>query len=472
MTAACLVRFWGRSAGCAFSIALAVLGASNAAASPARLSRGSAVAIALRQNPRIAAAAAGEQVAQAHRGQARAARAPNVTALLGTGPSLRAKLVPGSAVASTENIYGDVGPGDLSVVIGSRLEITQPLYTFGKIAERERAAEHELSARRSETELTRADVALRVAQMYEGLLFARAIERFFEETEHWVSRSLEDARRDVTAGGDATEQDVLRLEAARAAARLGWHQGLAGARQAEAGLLAYLSLAAGALPPLVETGLEPLSVELPEPQVLVALALSRRPELVALREGSAAYQALARAEAAGNLPDFFALAFASAAYTPGRDLADSRYVQDPLNGFYPGLLVGARWQLTLGMPDARASEQRALASQLSELARFARSGIPAEVLVAYEDIQRARADGVDAQLGVTAAKSWLVRAEADAAVGLGASRDVTDAARAYAELRVAYFDAAYRHNVALAALARATGTLNDPDSSLYPNGDE
>jgi outer membrane protein TolC len=65
-----------------------------------------------------------------------------------------------------------------------------------------------------------------------------------------------------------------------------------------------------------------------------------------------------------------------------------------------------------------------------------------------------------------------VRAEADVAVGLGASRDVTDAARAYAELRVAYFDAAYRHNVALAELARATGTLNDPDSSLYPNGDD
>jgi outer membrane protein TolC len=235
-------------------------------------------------------------------------------------------------------------------------------------------------------------------------------------------------------------------------------------------LLAYLSLAAGSLPPLVETGLEPLSVELPEPQALVALALSRRPELVALREGSAAFQALARAEAAGNLPDFFALAFASAAYTPGRDVADSRYVQDPLNGFYPGLLVGARWQLTLGMPDERAKEQRAVASQLSELQRFARSGIPAEVLVAYEDIQRARADGVDAQLGVTAAKSWLVRAEADAAVGLGATREVMDAARAYAELRVAYFDAAYRQNVALAALARATGTLDDPNSSLYPNG--
>jgi outer membrane protein TolC len=202
------------------------------------------------------------------------------------------------------------------------------------------------------------------------------------------------------------------------------------------------------------------------------MALSHRPELVALREGSAAFQALARAEAAGNWPDFFALAFASAAYTPGRDVADSRYVQDPLNGFYPGLFVGARWQLTFGMPDERASEQRALASHLSELERFARSGIPAEVRVAYEDIQRARADAVDAQLGATAAKSWLVRAEADVAVGLGAAREVVDAARAYAELRVAYFDATYRHNAAFAALAHATGTLDEPGSTFYPNGDD
>jgi outer membrane protein TolC len=202
-------------------------------------------------------------------------------------------------------------------------------------------------------------------------------------------------------------------------------------------------------------------------RVLLALLFSASPAFA-----SSPAEALAQAEAAGDWPDFFALAFASAAYTPGRDVADSRYIQDPLNGFYPGLLIGARWQLTWGMASERAAEQRAAAKQLSALEAFARTGIPAEVTQAYEDVQRAKADLSETRRGVDSAKAWLVRAEADASVGFGPTSEITDAARAYVELRVASFDAAYRHNVGLAALARATGTLGDPTWASYPGKDE
>jgi outer membrane protein TolC len=448
--------------------ALALAAPARAAAQSAPLTRGKAIAIALAQSPRVASVAAGELVARAHRGQARAARGPSLSAALATGPSLRAELVPGTGAQSTEDMYGDVGLDDLSIVIGGRFELAQPLYTFGKIAQRERAAEHELRARSSETEMARADLAFRVAELYEGLVFARSAEAFFEETEQWLTRTLEHARQDVQSGGSYTEQDVARLEAGLAGARLGLHQARAAKRQAEAGLCAYLALPSRELPPISATSLEPLPIDPGDEPELVRSALARRPELRALREGGAAYEALARAEAAGDWPDFFALAFASAAYTPGRDIADSRYVQDPFGGFFPGVLVGARWQLTWGMAGERAAEQRALAKQLGALEAFARTGIPAEVTVAYEDVRRAKADWAESNRGIGSAKAWLVRADADLSVGLGPAGELTDAARAYVELRVASFDAAYRHNVALAALARAVGTLADPGSSSYP----
>jgi hypothetical protein len=62
----------------------------------------------------------------------------------------------------------------------------------------------------------------------------------------------------------------------------------------------------------------------------------------------------------------------------------------------------------------------------------------------------------------------MVRASADYGIGLGDSRDVTEASTAYAQLRVAYFHAKLRHNVALAELARATGTLTSGAGHLYP----
>jgi outer membrane protein TolC len=218
---------------------------------------------------------------------------------------------------------------------------------------------------------------------------------------------------------------------------------------------------------LQEDSLEPLAIRAPSLETATQLALAGRPELRALSEGSLAYTALARAEAASSLPDIFALGDVSAAYTPGRDLADSRYVRDPLNGFYPALLVGVRWHLEPGMAEERASEQRAQGLRLSELRRFASSGIPAEVVRALEDIQRATQDIAQSEQGVQSTKAWMVRASADYSIGLGDSREVTDAARAYVELRMSSLDAIRRHNVALAALSRATGTLTS-NATFYP----
>jgi len=169
------------------------------------------------------------------------------------------------------------------------------------------------------------------------------------------------------------------------------------------------------------------------------------------------------------LPDFFALLFASAGYTPGRDVVDTRYIRDPLNGFYPGLLVGARWQLTGGMADRRADENHAKADELSEMQRWAKIALPAEVTKAFEDTQRAKADDEAAEKAVGTAKQWSVQASADYSVGLGDVRDLTDATQAFVQLRVAAYDAKYRHNIGLAELERAIGGFDASQSNpLYP----
>ncbi|MDD9969607.1 MAG: TolC family protein [Myxococcales bacterium] len=433
------------------------------------VSRGSAVERAMRDNPQVAASRAAVAQAEARRGQASAARFPAVSVVLGTGPSLKAELVPGTAVESTEDTYGDVGLSDMSIAIGGQLEIVQPLYTFGKIGHRAQAAQHEIRARNAQAEMTRADVGVSVAGLYEGLLFARDAERFFDETSHWLARTIEDTRNEIEAGTGATEQDLLRLQAARGAIQIALNQAATSRRQAEAGLVAYLGLPARTSLSPEEQWLELLPTPPADAGPMIRMALDQRPELRALSEGSAAYHALAQAEAAGNLPDLFAMAFLFGGYTPGRDVVDTRYVRDPLNGFYPGVLVGARWQWTAGMADRRADENEAKARELAHTRRWARAGLPAEVQKAFEDVQRAKRDADESERTVKNAKRWLVQASADYSVGLGESDAVTDAAQAYVQLRIAHFDAKFRHNVALADLARATGTLSSPRNPFYPN---
>jgi outer membrane protein len=432
------------------------------------LTRGAAVARAVKQNPQLAAARAVEQQAEARNAQVGAARFPTVSLTAGVGPSLKAKLVPGTAVESTQNTYGDVGWNDLSVAIGGQLQVLQPLYTFGKIDFRQRATEHEIRARKAQTAMTRADVAFSVAELYEGLLMAREAERFLEETQHWLERTVESTERQIQADTGATEQDLSRLQAALGAVQLGFNKAHAGRLQAQAGLVAYLGLPVGTELQPREEGLDLLPAPSSSNAVLIALARKQRPELLALLEGSKAHAELAKAEAAGNLPDFFATLFASAAYTPGRDVLQTRYVQDPLNGFYPGLLLGARWQITGAMASRRADERTAMAHELDALRRWAQAGLPAQVSVAFEDVARARKDAQQADKAALVCKQWVLRASADWSIGLGNSRDVSDAARAFLELRLASYDARYRHNVALAALSRATGTLDDKPGGFYP----
>jgi len=432
------------------------------------LDRRGAIQLALTQNPRIAAARAEESVLMAQRRQVDAARFPIVSLEAGIGPALKATLVPGTAADSVEKQYSGFKRSDLSAVFAGNLTVAQPLFTFGKIATRQEVTDHGLRAREAQTRMERADVAQEVAQLYEGYLLARDAERFFDEILHWL-QSTEDGIEEKLAGSveGVSERDLLRLKAATGLATMGIAQARAGKTQAEAGLVAYLGLPVGARIRVAEVDLELVGDLPPEFSTVMDLAADRRPELTALREGGRAVEALARAEAAGLWPDVFLLGLLSAAYTPGRDWLDSRFVIDPLNHVVPGLLLGLRWQFQGDGAGARADEQRARAETLHQTQRWAQAGISAQVRRAYEDVLRTRHDVQVGSESARKAKQWMVQAGSDYGIGFGDVREVSDAVEAYVTLRTAVLKARFDHNVAMAALSKATGVFDRQEPLFY-----
>ncbi len=431
-----------------------------------QLSRPTVINRALGHNPQVAAAHSREAQSKAEKLQADSARYPQVSVEIGVGPSLRAELVPGSAVESTRSRY-ELSTRDLSVVVGGRLSVLQPLYTFGKIDGFRDAARHGLQARRAQTRMTQAEIALEVARLYEALLFARDATRFFEELENYVERAIISTQERLN-GDSVTEQDLLRLQTSLGAVRLSLHYASAGQQQARAGLVAYLGLSPGASLEAREDQLLPLPSTQSQPRPWVDRALRHRPEVEALEQGALAYDSLAAAERAGSLPDLFLLGFASAAYTPGRDLVESRYLFDPLYHFEPGILLGARWQMQGAMSSGREDQRRAQARELRDLKGWARTGLPAQVAKAIADVERAHRDIAEARTAVGRSKQWMVQANRDYLVGLADVQSLVDAVRAYAELRAAELDATFRYNVARAELAYATGSIVGDRLGLYP----
>lgn len=450
------------------SLILAALLATPANSNAEPISRASLIQRTLHKNSQVAAANARRAQAEAEQAQADAARWPQVNLQLGVGPALRAELVPGTGADSTRSRYS-LAASDISVAVGGQLSVIQPLYTFGKIDGFRAAAAHSVQARDEQAQMTRAEVALDAARLYEGLLFARDATRFLEELEYYLDRTILTTEQRLKAeASEVTEQDVLRLKIALSAVRLSLHYARTARVQAQAGLVAQLALPTATELEAQEDQLRALPLSSKAVSPLIAQALRRRPELGALRQGSLAYDALASAEGAGMLPDVFVMGFADAAYTPGRDLVKSRYVVDPLYHFDPGVLLGLRWQAQGPMSNGRADQRRAQARELRELQTFAASGLPAQVEKSYADVQRSDLDIAEARDAVARAKRWIVQASSDYSAGLADSRSLVDAVRAYAELRTAELEATYRHNVALAELAHATGTLVDDELGLYP----
>lgn len=464
----------------AFAGALLALPASTARADEAPptddegrivLSRAYVLRRAASRNPQVASTRAEVLRAQAQQGQVRAARFPDVEVVAAAATSLQADLVDDqtNGVQSTRSAYDfDLGR-DLSVAFGGQITVIQPLYTFGKIDLRADAAERAERAARAQVEMTQADVALEAAKLYEGHLYAKAVLLFVSSVEDIAKKSLEETEFLLEEGSpDVKPQDKLRLQAALGVAALARHRAEAGLDQSREGLRAYLDLPDDAEIVLEDEYQDPIATAPTRLETLVATALERRPEMRALENGIAAYQSLADAERADYYPDFFVMGYMSAAYTPGRDWVTSRYVLDPLGHFLPGALVGARWTIQWDMAGERAKEVEADATKLAGLLEWAKTGVPAEVNKIYRDLEQARRDIEQLEQTLPLTKQWMVRASADYGAGLGPSSELTDAVQAYALLKTSELEAVYKLNVALAELAKATGTLVDGDSTLYP----
>lgn len=423
------------------------------------------------ENPQVESTYAEVLRARAQQGRVDAAKYPSIVANMLIFTSLAAENSnrDENGVGSRTGAYRDFNIDQVRP--GFRGDITGilPLYTFGKIGFREKAALAAERAGLAQTELTKASVIFDAIDIYESYLLARAIYVFLQDVKGIGQRSIEStqARLEV-ADPDTRRGDLLRLQTSLKLAQTIENQVVAGMKQAKEGLRSYLSIPEGAEIEIADAVLEPISSDPSELEDMIGLARENRPEFQALRSGINAYTSLARAERADYYPDFFLGGYVSGAYTPDRDWLESRYVLDPFGHFFGGGGVGLRWTLDWTGASYRAEEVMADVYKLEGLMRWAEQGIPAEVNLVFQEVQRARADIKAFEEGLPAAREWLLRSTTDFSTGLGPSYEVTDAVTSFVLLNSGRIEAVYRLNRSLAELAKVTGTLVDGQSPLYP----
>jgi outer membrane protein len=307
-----------------------------------------------------------------------------------------------------------------------------------------RASEHDHDARRLE-------VAANVARAYLGVLLARATSEIAGSRTALVEAQLARARI-LREGGVLGQVDVMRLEAALAAARRTAITAASDADSALDLLILTIGLPEGVSLELVDD----LPARATRPPMTadeaVRQASQRRPELRAARARADQARAGADVEKANLLPNLVALG------TVQHNTGNGPF--QPENAWFVGLRLswnvwdwGSTWQ---GYKSASYQ-----ADQADLAADRASDGLRVEV---RRTARQARAawDALEvAEVGLAAAEEAFRIQEARFSEGATTTTELLAAETEVSQARIGFATARHAYFLELAALARATGQLPD-----------
>ncbi len=445
-----------RSVGMALLLALASstawLAPALAEAAPLRLSLAEAIRRA-RENPLARAARQQEHAAAARAAEARGARWPRLTLNAFVAPSPEIECVNADCTRTSPD---EIAPSIGGVFGGARLELAQPLYTFGKLDSAIAAAGYATNVQAALADGVTEDVALETARAYFGVRYAREIEAMLIDGAEQVRKAEETLSERLQKGDpEVTVPDRLRLSTFAAEIQVRLSQAREKGGIALAGLR---GLVGDAEADTEQEPFEAVEIELTRVDSHLARARERRAEWRAARAGVQALGARTKLEQARFWPDLLGVGAVSFTRATSVDDPPSAFANDPFNAERAEVALLLRWTFDVAQW-ARVDGARAEQARGGALLEAAEAQAEFKVQEAYQQAREARARLEAARLGERSARGWVASVAQADAVGVVSARDFADAYLAYFTLRSRTLESVYEWNFAIAALGRATGTL-------------
>jgi len=458
---------WVRFGGLFLSLVLLLAPWGLGAAEAPTLTLPELISLALQYSPEVKASKSEVRFAQEQQAEVKGYYYPQIDATVigGVVPNARRPYVNGNSI-----VYPDPSNRLHGVNVFGRLDLSvvQPLYTFGKIAYRDRAAGKNIKVKEAGVDAKRGEVILHVAEAYYGLVLAEQGKDAVREARTYLT----DTRDRITRLLEINSPNVRETDRYRLAVYEGGVEKFA-AQAEEGAKVAYLALKA-----LI--GYDPnqdfrVPPELPNPAAApgtldqqIRTALEMRPEFTQLKEGLVARQLLVDAARADQYPSLFAAVMGALAGAPGRDTTRDPYINDFFNQAYAFPVVGLKWHLDFGISKAKVKQAQAELEQLQHNQRAALMGIPVEVAQVYGKVQENYRASKGLEKSYVNARRWLITAFSNFDMGLGKMEDIFEAFEKYGVFRGDYLMALYQYNLATAQLDKATGAYRRTLAAATP----
>jgi outer membrane protein TolC len=435
----------------AVSAATMLVLSSAASAAPRRLTLTEAIALA-RANPAARAAVAAHRAALAQVDEARGARWPRIqlVSFLAPSPEIRC-----DDAACTRTTPVNVAPDVAGIFAGARLDILQPLYTFGKIDAAIAGTSEAAQMSEALADGVKGDMAVEATRAYYGVALARELGLMLDDGAEQIAKGKQTLSERLEKGDpEVTVQDRLRIEAFETDVLVRRSE----SREKEATALEGLrALVGDREADLVEGSLAPLERDLGDVKAQWQRAQTGSPEMRAAGHGVAALGQRVQLEKARWLPDLALIAGVSVARAQGVDEPPSAFANDPFNATQAEIAAVLRWSVEPAAQAARVARARAEEERGNALRAGAQAASEFAVRDAYNRAVQAGARLTAARQGEKSARGWVTSVLQADSVGAASARDLADAYLAYFTLRGRVLQSIYEWNLAVTALERATG---------------
>jgi outer membrane protein len=436
------------------TVALGLLTGQTALAAPVRLSLADATARA-QANPVARAAILSQRAVEAQADEARGARWPrfNLIAFLAPSPDINCVNEDCTRTSPSTTIT----PVFDGLFVGARLEVLQPLYTFGKLDAAIEAGDNAVRLTSAQADGVKGDMAVETARAYFGVGLARQLAAMLQDGAEQIRKGMKTLDDRLESGDpDVTVQDRLRLSTfeTEVAVRL------SEAREKENTALEGLRGLVGEREADVVDGFAPVERGLGDVEAYLKSAQADSPELRMASHGVNALEQRTRLEKARWLPDLALAGAVQFAHAQGVDEPPSAFANNPFNNTRAEVAAVMRWTVEPAMQAARVARAEAEQARASSLQEAARRLVEFNVRDAHNRAREAKVRLEAAQQGEKNARGWVASVMQADAVGTASARDLADAYLAYFTLHSRVLQSTYDWNVALTTLERATGELS------------
>lgn len=347
---------------------------------------------------------------------------------------------------------------DWAVFTRAEVSAVQPIFTWGALRNAVNAAESAAVAAQEQFEQQKADLEIRLFELYQSYLLTSEIERLLDEAEDQIAdieQQIEERKEEGDADIDESEIykfKVFQSEFAMQAAEVRENA------QMTKRIWDYVLQAGEDTEYVPDTEfLDPISKELREIGYYQSNALANRHEIKAVEAGIDAAEYGLKANKSKNYPTLFLGLSGSFAVTPNRPRQSNPFIINNTNYATGAVGLGIRQNLDFFSVNADIERSRIQFDRAKYLKDAATDGIVLELNEAYKNasLSKTKVDKTDEAL--VTSKKWLRQEQLDYDFGIGDTKDLIDAMKKELELRVQLKRQTFEFNKDMAELYRTAG---------------